>query len=46
MNIMFVCTDNFTRSVIAEFCMKDFLRRNSKTLIKVASAGIRAYRHH
>ena len=43
MNIMFVCTDNFTRSVIAEFCMKDFLRRNNKTtFIKVASAGIRA----
>jgi len=42
MNIMFVCTDNFTRSVIAEFCMKDFLQRNNKTSIKVASAGIRA----
>jgi protein-tyrosine phosphatase len=42
MNIMFVCTDNFTRSVIAEFCMKDFLRRNNKTSIKVASSGIRA----
>lgn len=42
MNIMFVSTDNFTRSVIAEFCMKDFLRRSNKTSIKVASAGIRA----
>jgi len=42
LNIMFVCTDNFTRSVIAEFCMKDFLSRNNKTSIKVASAGIRA----
>ncbi|MGO4548432.1 hypothetical protein AB4Z29_26945 [Paenibacillus sp. 2TAB23] len=42
MNIMFVCTDNFTRSVIAEFCMKDFLRSINKTSFKVASAGIRA----
>ncbi|MDQ0878843.1 protein-tyrosine phosphatase [Paenibacillus sp. V4I3] len=42
MNIMFVCTDNFTRSVIAEFCVKDFLQRNNITSIKVASAGIRA----
>lgn len=42
MNILFVCTDNFTRSVIAEFCMKDFLRRNNKASIFVASAGIRA----
>ncbi|WP_235885368.1 arsenate reductase/protein-tyrosine-phosphatase family protein [Paenibacillus cymbidii] len=39
---MFVCTDNFTRSVIAEYCMKDFLSRSNKTSIKVASAGIRA----
>jgi protein-tyrosine phosphatase len=42
LNILFVCTDNFTRSVIAEFCMKDFLRKNNKTSITVASAGIRA----
>ncbi|WP_422656780.1 low molecular weight phosphatase family protein [Paenibacillus sp. EC2-1] len=42
MNIMFVCTDNFTRSVIAEFCMKDFLRRCNNTSIKVTSAGIQA----
>lgn len=42
MNIIFVCTDNFTRSVIAEFCMKDFLRRSSNTSIKVSSAGIQA----
>lgn len=40
--VLFVCTDNFTRSVIAEFCMKDYLRRNNKTSIQVASAGIRA----
>jgi protein-tyrosine phosphatase len=41
-NILFVCTDNFTRSIIAEFCMRDYLRRNKITSINVASAGIRA----
>ena len=41
-NILFVCTDNFTRSIIAEFCMKDYIRRNNITSINVASAGIRA----
>ncbi|MEH7612566.1 hypothetical protein [Gottfriedia acidiceleris] len=42
MNILFVCTDNFTRSVIAEFCMKDHLQKTNNTSVKVASAGIRA----
>lgn len=42
MNILFVCTDNFTRSVIAEFCMKDYLKKTNNTSVKVASAGIRA----
>lgn len=42
MNILFVCTDNFTRSVIAEFCMKDYLQKTNNTSVKVASAGIRA----
>jgi protein-tyrosine phosphatase len=42
MNILFVCTDNFTRSVIAEFCMKDYLKKTNNTSINVASAGIRA----
>ncbi|XEC94042.1 hypothetical protein AB6A23_22270 [Paenibacillus tarimensis] len=42
MNILYVCTDNFTRSVIAEFCMKDFLRKKNKASINVGSAGIRA----
>lgn len=41
-NILFVCTDNFTRSVIAEFCTKDYIRKNNITSINVASAGIRA----
>jgi protein-tyrosine phosphatase len=42
MNILFVCTDNFTRSVIAEFCMKNYLKKNNNTSINIASAGIRA----
>lgn len=42
MNILFLCTDNFTRSVIAEFCSKNYLKKNNITDIKVASAGIRA----
>lgn len=41
-NILFVCTDNFTRSVIAEICTKDYIRKNNITSINVASAGIRA----
>lgn len=42
MNILFLCTDNFTRSVIAEVCSKNYLMKNQITDIKVASAGIRA----
>lgn len=42
MNIMFVCTDNFTRSVIAEFCMKDFLNKNNIDNFEVTSSGVRA----
>jgi protein-tyrosine phosphatase len=41
MKVLFLCTDNFTRSVIAEFCMRDYIRKNSLDSIKVASAGIR-----
>ncbi|RKL64745.1 hypothetical protein CR203_24580 [Salipaludibacillus neizhouensis] len=42
MNILFVCTDNFTRSVIAEFCMKDYLKTTKNNSVNVASSGIRA----
>lgn len=42
MNILFLCTDNYTRSVIAEFCAKNYLNTNNITDITVASAGIRA----
>nr|WP_240948530.1 hypothetical protein [Bacillus sp. RO1] len=39
---MFLCTDNFTRSVTAEYCMKHFLKQNNITNIIVASAGFKA----
>lgn len=42
MRILFLCTDNFTRSIIAEFCFKDYLMKNHITDVHVASAGIRA----
>ncbi|NMH74327.1 hypothetical protein HF078_14645 [Bacillus sp. RO2] len=42
MNVLFLCTDNFTRSVTAEFCMKHFLIQNNITNIMVASAGFKA----
>ncbi|MFD2611603.1 arsenate-mycothiol transferase ArsC [Paenibacillus gansuensis] len=42
MKILFVCTDNYTRSVIAEYCMKDYLKGRNNTSVNVASAGIRA----
>jgi protein-tyrosine phosphatase len=41
MKILFVCTDNYTRSVIAEFCMRDYIIKNKLDTINVASAGIR-----
>jgi protein-tyrosine phosphatase len=42
MNIMFLCTDNFTRSIIAEFCLNDYLQRENIESVKVSSSGIRA----
>ncbi|WP_397469523.1 hypothetical protein [Psychrobacillus sp.] len=42
MNILFICTDNYTRSVIAELCMKDYLRKKNNISVHVGSAGIRA----
>ncbi|WP_274362409.1 hypothetical protein [Paenibacillus thermotolerans] len=39
---MFLCTDNFTRSIIAEFCLKDFLKKNHIDDFSISSAGIRA----
>ncbi|RXJ04587.1 hypothetical protein DS745_04175 [Anaerobacillus alkaliphilus] len=42
MKVLFVCTDNFTRSVTAEFCFKEYLSRSGITNIEVASAGFKA----
>ncbi len=42
MKILFLCTDNFTRSVIAEFCAKSYLKQNNITDVYIASSGIRA----
>ena len=42
MKVLFLCTDNFTRSITAEFCMKHFLKQNNITNIEVASAGFKA----
>ncbi|OMC71770.1 hypothetical protein BK126_06875 [Paenibacillus sp. FSL H7-0326] len=42
MKVLFLCTDNYTRSIIAEFICKDYLRKNQISNVQVASAGIRA----
>ena len=39
MKIVFVCTDNIGRSVIAEYCLKDYLAKNNNSGIEVSSAG-------
>ena len=41
--ITFVCTDNFGRSVIAEYCLRYYCQKNDVRDVKVASAGIYAY---
>jgi protein-tyrosine phosphatase len=43
LKLLYVCTDNFTRSIIAEFCTRDYLKKVNIDGIEVASAGIRAY---
>ncbi|WP_166242655.1 hypothetical protein [Paenibacillus turpanensis] len=42
MHILFLCTDNFTRSIIAEYCLKHYIEKHSLDQIAVSSAGIRA----
>lgn len=42
MNVLFLCTDNFTRSVTAELCLKNYLKINKITDIHVASAGFKS----
>jgi len=40
--IIFVCTDNFGRSVCAERCLKDYLAKNQIEGYEVSSAGTNA----
>lgn len=40
--ILFVCTDNFGRSVIAEYCLKDYLQKHQIDNMEVSSAGTNA----
>jgi len=40
-NILFVCTGNVFRSMIAEKCLKYYLKKNNIKNIKADSAGIR-----
>ncbi|OZM58219.1 hypothetical protein CIB95_01205 [Lottiidibacillus patelloidae] len=42
MKVLFLCTDNYTRSVSAEMCLKHYLKKNNIKGIEVASAGVRA----
>ncbi|QYR19111.1 pyridoxamine 5'-phosphate oxidase family protein [Paenibacillus sp. sptzw28] len=42
MKLLFLCTDNYTRSVIAEFCLRDYLLRSNIDDVVVHSAGISA----
>lgn len=37
--IIFVCTDNIGRSIIAEYCAKDYLQKHKISNIQVMSAG-------
>ena len=40
--INFVCTDNFGRSVIAEYCLRNFCEQNNINNLDVISSGIYA----
>lgn len=40
--ILFICTDNYGRSIIAERCLKDYLAKNYISDYEVASAGTNA----
>ena len=42
MRILFVCTDNIGRSVIAEYCLRIFLKEENIEGVIVASAGTNA----
>lgn len=42
MNIMFICTGNICRSAMADWMMKDKLKKNNISNVKVYSSGIYA----
>lgn len=42
MKIIFVCTDNVGRSLVAEYCLSKYIEDNRLTGIEVVSAGIDA----
>ncbi|NDI35728.1 hypothetical protein [Chengkuizengella sediminis] len=42
MKILFLCTDNYTRSVTAEFCLINYLKKNNISHIEVQSAGFKS----
>ena len=42
LKFLFLCTDNFTRSVTAEMCLLDYLLKNNITNIQVWSIGTNA----
>ncbi len=41
MKLIFLCTDNYTRSITAELCMIVYLERTENTNIVVSSAGFK-----
>ncbi|MFA6525178.1 MAG: hypothetical protein WCT33_02790 [Patescibacteria group bacterium] len=40
--VLFICSDNFGRSLIAEYLLKDWLTKNNRFDIEVSSCGINA----
>lgn len=42
LRVLFVCTDNYTRSVTVEFCLKHYLKLQGKNGIEVFSAGFKS----
>ena len=41
LRVLFLCTDNYTRSVTAEFCLKNYLKIQEMHSIEVFSAGFK-----
>lgn len=41
-HLVFLCTDNFGRSVISKYCLQDYLAKNNIQNFEVSSAGTNA----